>query len=238
MKNTQTLNTEMIKTLPKFWATLTGFLLILMALSAGIAYGYSFSTLFVLNDSGQTLSRLLAEPDKLTIGLAFWILIFLLDLLVSIGVYKLLKSSQKVIALWAMGSRLLYSAFLAAGIIKIANLWALLNKHPADVSAERAQAAFVDFNMFWSLGLIVFGIHLLLLGYGLFKVSMAPKSLCYLILFAGFSYILVHTIGQFGPQGLNLRHSLESVLALPMALGELLLAIWFIYIGLNKRLKA
>lgn len=238
MKNTQSLNTDLIKSLPKFWTGLTGFLLILMALSAGIAYGYSFSSLYDSSNSSQTLSHLLEDPSKLTMGLAFWALILILDLLVSFGLYKLLQSTLKSIAYGVMGSRIVYSGFLAFAIGKMLNLWVQLNSHSTDVNADFVQSSFADFNQFWSLGLIVFGVHLLLLAYGFQKTSVVPKMLSYLIGFAGFSYMLVHGLGQFGEQGLSLRYTLEPILALPMALAELLLAIWLIYIGLNQKFRA
>ncbi|PJB01103.1 MAG: DUF4386 domain-containing protein, partial [Ignavibacteria bacterium CG_4_9_14_3_um_filter_36_18] len=87
------------------------------------------------------------------------------------------------------------------------------------------------FKTVWTLGLIVFGLHLLAVGI-LMKVHRnIPKVLWILTLIAGISYVVVHILKLTLPQLSEFTETLNNILALPMALGELGLAIWLIIKG-------
>jgi hypothetical protein len=57
-----------------------------------------------------------------------------------------------------------------------------------------------------------------------------PKILWYLALIAGVSYVVVHFLKLTLPQS-DIVNNLEMILALPMAIGELGLAVWLIVKG-------
>jgi hypothetical protein len=96
---------------------------------------------------------------------------------------------------------------------------------------ELLNSNFNSFETIWTLGLIVFGLHLLVVGI-LMKVHRSiPKLFWILTLIAGISYIVVHIIKTMFPQLSEFTETLNNVLALPMVLGELGLAIWLIIKG-------
>ena len=57
-----------------------------------------------------------------------------------------------------------------------------------------------------------------------------PKVLWYLTLIAGVSYVVVHLL-KLGSPNSEMVKNLEMILALPMAIGELGLAIWLLFKG-------
>jgi hypothetical protein len=91
------------------------------------------------------------------------------------------------------------------------------------------------FQTIWSIGLIVFGIHLIMVGVLMKGHKLVPTILWYLAIIAGASYILVNILKTPSLQLTELSNTLNTILGLPMALGELGLAIWLIVKG-GKRL--
>lgn len=90
---------------------------------------------------------------------------------------------------------------------------------------------FKSFEHTWSIGLIIFGIHLFIVGLLMRLHKLIPRILWYLTIIAGASYFLVHGLKTALPQSTELTTTFNNILALPMALGELGLAIWLIVKG-------
>jgi len=61
--------------------------------------------------------------------------------------------------------------------------------------------------------------------------KLIPKILWYLTIVAGVSYIFVHLLKTTSPQLTELNNLINNILALPMTLGELGLAVWLIIKG-------
>ncbi|HAA14831.1 MAG TPA: hypothetical protein DCE41_25340, partial [Cytophagales bacterium] len=87
------------------------------------------------------------------------------------------------------------------------------------------------FDRIWSRGLSLFGVHLLGLGLLGWKAPRFPKVLAVLLLIAGLSYTGIHAAKWAAPEAAAAIQQVENVLALPMALGELALAVWLIIRG-------
>lgn len=213
------------------WAMGMGLMLLSMAVCAGVAFGYSFSALYAPGDSLATLAQVGLHKDRAFIGLIFWGIVLLLDLGVSLGCYYVLEKFSANQAKLAAFFRLAYSVFLGAGIWQLIQFQQVINQPEQSFSAESVYVLLDGFNRFWSLGLIPFGIHLVLLGLALYKFKLSPLVLNLLLVFGGIAYVLVHTLAQLGEGGQRLSALIEPVLVLPMALSELLLAVWLIYLS-------
>jgi hypothetical protein len=148
-----------------------------------------------------------------TIGL---IGVFLLDIIVSFGVFRYYKGGKPKLALTTTLLRLIYTAFLGVGI---GYLFA------GDVSM---------FNEIWGWGLITFGLHLVCLGL-LIDIKEDRKwvgiVLKILLILAGIGY-LVQYIGILvvaDPSGYATM--VESIFIAPMILGEIFFALWMLIRG-------
>jgi len=87
------------------------------------------------------------------------------------------------------------------------------------------------FDRVWSLGLIVFGLHLLIIAYLILKSDFIPKFLGILLCIAALSYILIHSMYLFLPQYETTTLLIEKILSLPMAVGELGFGLWLLIKG-------
>ncbi len=195
------------------WSIISGLSLLVMALTAGYAYGFVFSGIYVENNAVQTLSNIQQNYLLYLSGAAAWCLILITDLLVSYGFYIYLRPVHKTLALASGMLRLIYSLFLAVGIL-------YLFKSNTDL-----------FLKYWSLGLFIIGFHLIATGLGTFKSPSVPTILGILLIVAGSGYTLIHGLENFIPNQNALASSLESILAVPMTIGELSFGIWLLVKG-------
>jgi hypothetical protein len=204
-------------------AFITGWTLILMAFIAIISLGYVFlqfnPTEKLTSLSDLILSRIGLYKSML-MGLS---IIVLLDLIVSYTLYKYFENENKKISLIAGISRITYTLIFGLAIYY---LFVNLN----EVSNQVIHENFQSFQSIWSAGLVIFGLHLCLIGYLMKFHKRIPKILWLMTLIAGASYMVVHSL-MLSEINLTLVSTLEMILAFPMAFGELGLAVWLIVKG-------
>ena len=110
----------------KKWGLLTGYSVVLMALVAGFVYGFVHSTIYKAGDSDLT-ARLLQENIAMyKWGIVSWILIFVLDIIVSLGLYIIYKAEQKKLAILSSVLRVLYTLILGIAVAQL--IIPLINK--------------------------------------------------------------------------------------------------------------
>lgn len=133
------------------------------------------------------------------IGIA---VIIILDVIVALSLYVVLKPVDKNLSLWSALFRIVYAVIFTIALIKMPDLNA--------------------FNYIWERGLLVFGIHILLLGILVYKSSYIPKWVGILVLIASAGYI-IDSLGAFW--GYSWQIGMFTFI------GELILMLWLIFKG-------
>lgn len=200
----------------RFWSITSGISLLIMAIAAGYAYGFSFNQIYVENNALQTMTNIQSNSTLFYSGAIVWCLILATDIIVSYGFYRFLKPIHKPIALISGSLRLTYSVFLAIGI--------------AFLFAKNTEI----FLKMWSLGLFVFGFHLIITGIGVLISTETHDLLGFLLIIAGIGYSLIHGLQNFIPQVSTFAAYLETFLTIPMTIGELSFGIWLFIKGGRK----
>ncbi|MEM7367582.1 MAG: DUF4386 domain-containing protein [Bacteroidota bacterium] len=213
-------------------ALTTGISLLIMAVAA----------FFAINLPGEELNlgtkeEIHSVASQLRGNLLAWLIILITDVLVAWGLYVLLEERNRHISLLAAWFRLLYTCILGVGIsYLLSTALPLLLETPSDLLAEPDHLgemigmASRGFQEVWSFGLIVFGIHLLLLG-GVVLQTRIPRFLGILLLLAGLGYCIVHTGGLLSAGFDTYKKTIEMIFMLPMIAGEIGLAIWLLIKG-------
>lgn len=217
-------------------AVTAGFSLVLMALLAGFGYGFAFPKIVIPGNPRATLENLQqSEPLFRMVILAF-VLILLLDVVVAWAFYFFFKPVDAALSLLAAWLRIVYAALLGTALFPLAQVLPLL-KQPRD-NGPAMLNSLQSFQTTWSLGLILFGFHLLGLGYLVMKSGRAvPRMLGWLAVLAALCYLFTNTANLVFPDYEAYKARVEGVLSLPMALGELALAVWLLVKG-GKRQPA
>lgn len=207
-------------------AKITGYSLVLMALTAGFSFGFAFPKFFNLNQLEIVQNGLTDNLELYKFMLVGILLVLILDILISVTLFQYFKNDNIKLALLSFIFRIIYTLIFGIGTFYLTNN---IGQTIDDIIIVLEN--YKLFEKVWTIGLIVFGFHLLTIGILMKLHKLIPKILWYLTIIAGASYILVHLLKMTLPNLTELTNSLNNILALPMALGELGLAIWLIVKG-------
>lgn len=213
----------------RLWFLVTGIALLAMAVLAGFAFGYVYSDIYSAKSADLTLDKLNSSQSLFKLGIAAWLGIIVLDILVSIGLYQIYQASNHRVAVISSGLRGLYTFILSVAVYFLAQ--PILE----NIDVSKVLVPFESFLSIWNGGLIIFGAHLALLSVNCIKSDFTPKVIAVLLLIGGVSYIIVHGLKVSLSSGDSIATTAESLLIIPMALSELVLAIWLIYKYLRLR---
>ncbi len=222
-----------MKILKRKYAIIAGLSLLIMAATAAFTYGFVYKNMIVQDDAFTTLQNIANSSTLFLAGITGWILIFICDVFVAWALYYFFKDESKPISLLTALIRILYTLFLVVAIshlIKVSSIVGNISELTASLAAN-ISLHLVKFEKIWSLGLIIFGIHLIGLGYLAIRYFSVPKIWGWLLLFSGVSYFAIHLTKNVMPDFLSQIEIIEMVLSLPMALAEIGFAIWLIVRG-------
>ncbi|MFY0672684.1 MAG: DUF4386 domain-containing protein [Bacteroidia bacterium] len=205
------------------YARITGISLLLMAIVAMFSFGFVYSSILVAENALATGNNVKQQSDLFLNGLLGWVMVAVLDVIVSIGLYKSFKGIQLKLSAVAAAIRIVYTAFLVIAI------WqqGLAYVNRVTYSEHELYNYLVAFESIWTQGLIIFGFHLLLLAAIAFKADIISSVYGWLLAVAGIGYVLLSSLKAL-LGNIEWLSTLEMILATPMAVGELALAIWLI----------
>lgn len=161
---------------------------------------------FIVPGDTEPLARDI-EANKRHFGFATvgYLIVLVLDAIIGLALYVVLKPANKNLASLTAILRLLYAFTLVIGLFALA-------------------LKIIDVYGYASIkliGYLFFALHILVLGYAVFKSGYIPKSLGILLVVASFTYIVFFV-------DFHLPETLGVLIMLTMAVAELLLSIWLI----------
>ncbi len=210
-------------------AFVMGVSLLTMAIFAGTAYGYAFQNIYVANNSSATLVNLNQSQPLFRLFIFLFVVILILDVIVAWSIYIFFKDIDESLSLLTAWMRLIYAALLGVSLQNSVMVLQFQTYNPQnEMLIDSALNGFLEM---WSLSLIVFGVHLCLLGYLALKTKALPKTLGILALVAGGCYLATNTANLLLEDYQSIRSTVEAILSLPMAAGELGLAVWLLWKG-------
>jgi Domain of unknown function (DUF4386) len=201
-------------------------LLILTVLSV-FGYIVAVKGLVTPGDAAQTAADISASDGLFRLGIVSLYLVIVLDIVVGWALYRVFSPVSKSISILAAVMRITYSGVFLVAISELVAVPRLLgnDKYLAVFSPDQLEAqAFAAISAFsdvWHAGMLLFGVHLLLLGYLAFKSDYVPKVLAVLLAIDGLSYV----IDTFGTV---LSRGTWTDTATFTFIGEFLLVPWLI----------
>jgi len=215
-------------------ALIAGISLIVMAIAAGFSYGYVFGNTILEEDPVATHHAVTSMGSLFYAGLGGWIVIFLTDLIVAWTLYLFFRDVNRNLSLVTALVRFACTAFLGLALVELFRI-VPFTRGTGAADAEAAGMEILSlagsFARIWSVGLMVFGIHLLGLGRLGMRSIHVPRWLGIWLIFAGALYFLLHFARSVIPGSEMAVTATERILSVPMALAEILLAFWLIFRG-------
>jgi hypothetical protein len=210
-----------------------GLAIVIMAVAAAFTFGYAHHAIVVSGDAASTVNNLKSMSSLFKFEIMGWMLILLCDLIASFALYGYFKDSCRNVARWMAAFRLIYSGILAYAIYHLISI--SIGVEGINVLDKTVQTEVMNslhvFETAWSMGLIIFGFHLLLLGFLVYRSVNIHRFWGLLLIIAAASYILIHAGKNFVPGSEQLMAVVEMVLSLPMMAGEVGFALWLIVRG-------
>lgn len=216
-------------------ALTAGFSLIVMALFAAFAYGYAFTALYDPLNAEVTLHKLDASPGLFRGMIFSFVLILILDVIAGWALYFFFGHGQHR-ASWLMTClRMVYAALLGVALQSLLSVLTMLDD--TFRNEMMIMHGFKTFLGVWTMALIVFGFHLLVLGWIMLRDKRMPKVFGVMMMIAAVAYIFSNSADLLLEEYHTHKATIEMVLSLPMAAGELGLAEWLIFRGGKQKPK-
>jgi hypothetical protein len=221
---------------PRAMARFAGFLYLLIAVCSGFSFGYVRTTLLVPGDAATTAQNIMASEGLFRLGIASDAVVILLEIVLTVLLYVLLKPVSKTISLVAAFSRLAMTVMQGVNLLNYFFVLLLLSGagYLTVFKADQLHAlgllflnAYEDVALIWGT---FFGLNLFVLGYLVYKSGYLPRILGILLVLASFGYLL-DSFGNFLLPQYNEIYA--SVVVLLAIVGELPLALWLLIKGVN-----
>jgi hypothetical protein len=216
-------------------ARATGLLYLVLAV-LGMFSAMVLESLVVAGDAQATADRILGSRWLFGSSLVTWLVVVVADVAISVTLYLLLRPVSHTLSLLAAALRLVYSAVLAAVLLNLFDAFRLLTGVQGAVGPAgrepqaMALAALDTFSTGFLLALVLFGVHLLLLGSLLYRSRYVPRVLGALVVAAGVGYIADSLAGLMLADHGGL---VSAVLLTPAVVGELGLTAWLLLRGVR-----
>ena len=235
--STGAITQPMPETSPLFMARIAG-LFWLMTFITGSFAMFIGAKFVVAGNAAATAANILAQESSFRLGGVANLVATACYLTATILVYVLLKAVNKNLSLLAAFFSLLGCGIGALGFFfYLAPLTVLGGAPYLNVfSAEQLQAHALTFlrlsGQANDLGLVFFGLHILLVGYLILRSTFLPRILGALLAIGGLCYI-TSSFADF--LSLPFRTYLFPYILLPAFIAELLLSLWFLARGVNEQ---
>jgi hypothetical protein len=200
-------------------AIITGASLLLMAILSPIAYFNTFQSLVKFDDAALTAQNILNSVGAFRTAIMLLFVVALLDIIVAWAMYIVLLPADKKLSALTAWLRVIYGVIFAFAIFQL-----VLALNVLSPDGVQAMSYLKAFQSIWDKALIIFGFHLLALGYLAFKSGYVPKWLAVLIVVAGIGYV-VDGFGKMFSPAYSLTISQFTFI------GEVTLIFWLFWKG-------
>jgi hypothetical protein len=134
-------------------------------------------------DASKTAQDILNSEALFRWGIASLILVAVFDIVVAAALLRLFEPVNRSLSITAAWFRVAYAAVYLVAIIQLVVALGLLG------DPDQASRAIDAYDTIWLISLILFGIHLLLIGYLAYRSGFMAKVFGILLVIAGLGYI-------------------------------------------------
>ena len=144
----------------------------------------------------QTVQNIAAHHGLFAAAILCYLVEFIEDIVIAWALYILLVPVNRAMSLLTAWFRLMYTAIAFFGMLKLVTVFHLVNT-PDYLAAFGASPLHAEVKLLlgtfrddWSIGLVLFGIHLVLLGYLIYRSGYIPRFLGILLVIDGLGWVI------------------------------------------------
>ena len=215
-------------------ARIAGLLTLMIVVFAPFSMIYVPTTLVVPGDAATTANHIMASEGLFRLGMASDSIVFLIEVVLTVLLYVLLKPVNKTLSLVAAFSRLAMTIIQGINLLNhFAVLLLLSGAGYLTVFAPDQMHALVllllnaheDVVLIWGL---FFSLHLLVFGYLVYKSGYIPKIIGALLVIASLPYLMQGFGNILFPQYKEIFTSIAFLSSI-----EIALPLWLLIKGVN-----
>ncbi len=195
------------------------------------------SGLVVPGDAAATAARIAGSTGMFRSGLVSFAVVFIVDVAIAWALYILFRPVSRDLSLLAAFFRLIYTVFLGVALVFFFLVLGLLSGAeylraftPGQLNAQ-IMLFLSAFNYVWLIGLVAFGVHLILVGRLIFRSRNISRILGIVLTVAGAAYILDTIAHAVLENYQSYATVFLLIVAVPSVLGELGFTIWLLVKG-------
>lgn len=225
------------------------------ALIGGIAYliifvlaifanFFAIEELVVPGDAATTTANIIESPGLLRGGLAAFIVVFVLDVVIAWGLYivfrhinrdwSLLQAWLRVVGATLLGASLIF-LYLVLQLVSDADYLGVFDRGQLDA---QVMTYLSGFDFLWLIGLFCFGVHLIVVAYLILRSGYVPKLLGYLLILAGAAYSIDTLANALLADYADYETFFLVLVASSSIVAELWLALWLVIKGGKQPVSA
>jgi hypothetical protein len=196
---------------------------------------FVYYKLVVPGNAGETTKNIVANDSLFVSGILAYLINFIADLVAAWAFFGLLKPVNNELSLLTAWFRLVYTVISLSALVNLVSVLRLINGADSlaglqpDQLHNQVMLSLYAFRNGWSFAFFFFAIHLILLGYLIFKSNYIPGFIGILLIIDGFGW-LITILQPFLFPNANLRFIAITYF------GELVLLLWLLIRG--SRIKS
>jgi hypothetical protein len=213
------------------FALVAAFGLVFMAVLAPFAQVGVLARIIMPTDVVATAANIADSLGLFGAAIAAFALVAILDIAVAAGLYVVLRSVNERVARLVTLLRVIYALAFAYALLNLVGIAQHVNGASAgwlrsDQFYAQVAASVTAFRTGWDVALAIFGLHLVGLGWLLYRSTDFPRFLGALVALAGAGY-LVDSFGRIFVPGYTLTISTFTFV------GEALLIVWLFKVAIK-----
>ena len=211
-------------------ALTVGFVGLIMLGTAPFANFVAFPKVLIPGDIEQTAQNIVTHRGLFLAGTFAYLINYVCDVLIAWALYVLLVPVNRSVSLLAAWFRLMYTATALFGLFKLVDVFHLLNM-PDYLTVFGSQQLHAQvkllldsFRFEWGVGLVFFDIHLVLVGYLVYRSGYIPRIFGILLAIDGLGWLIDNLSPYLYP---NAHLGFISI----TWYGELIFGFWLLFKG-------
>ncbi len=199
-------------------------------------FAFSLEDLIVPGDAAATASNISDSELSLRAGVVSFLILLVADLVVAWALYIYLKPVSESLSLLTAWLRLIYVAVAASAFAGLFSVLMILSGPTVFELGQLDVPTSLFLNLYeygFNVSFVFFGLHILGLGYLIWKSDYVPRVLGVLLIIAALGYQIDSFASLLSSSYANNDTLFVVFVAVPAIVSELALTLWLLIRGVN-----
>ncbi len=199
-------------------------------------FAFSLEDLIVPGDAAATASNISDSELSLRAGVVSFLILLVADLVVAWALYIFLKPVNESFSLLTAWLRLIYVAVAASAFAGLFSVLMILSGPTVFELGQLDVPTSLFLNLYeygFNVSFVFFGLHILGLGYLIWKSDYVPRVLGVLLIIAALGYQIDSFASLLSSSYANNDTLFVVFVAVPAIVSELALTLWLLIRGVN-----